>query len=132
MTPNEDAVVTETSTARSWLEEDGVIRHVIRAGTELELTAARENLQIVIELVAGAKKPMVADLSQLASASREVRELYAGSEAADVVRCVAIVLGSPVSCIIGNFYMAISRPIYPTRLFTKHEAAVGWAREHLG
>lgn len=124
---NADHVV-ETPTASTWLGQDGVLRHRIKNGITLDLAHARANLEVVKELCKGVPRPMVADMSGLLSAPRPVREFYAGSEAAESVRCVALVSKSPVSFAIGNFWLRISPPPYPTRLFRSRAEALKWAR----
>ena len=42
-------------------------------------------------------------------------------------RC-AVLVGHPVSRVLGNFFLGISRPAYPTRLFTDPAAAIGWLK----
>ena len=38
----------------------------------------------------------------------------------------ALVVGSPVSRVIGNFFVGLNRPKYPLRLFDDQEFATAW------
>ncbi len=95
----------------------------------LTIEDARENLDAMVDITKRRKVPMVADLSKIASATREVREYYASDAAAAVVTAVAIVVGNPVTRIIGSFFLRINRPPYPTAMFTSVDKAVDWARD---
>ncbi len=118
----------ETPTATTWLAADGVIRHVIAEGVQLQYEDAVRDMEAARQVAAGRRRPMVADLSKLLYASREVREHYASEEAAKVVSAVGMVVGSPVSRVIGNFFLRLNRPVYPIRMFDTRDAAVAWAR----
>ncbi len=37
-----------------------------------------------------------------------------------------LLIGSPVSRVIGNFFMGLNKPIYPTKLFTDPQKAIRW------
>jgi len=130
LAPEVSDKVVETPTARQWLGSDGMVRHVLRDGAVLDLPAARLNLRAVVTVSEGQRLPMVAVVTGLASATRQVRQFYAGAEAAEAVSCVAMVTGSAVSRVIGNFFVALNRPQAPTRMFGTLEQALVWAASH--
>jgi len=41
----------------------------------------------------------------------------------------ALVLDSPFSSFLGNFYLSVSKPKMPTRIFTKTEPALKWLQQ---
>jgi hypothetical protein len=105
---------------------DGVIHGVFLAGAEVALVDAAENLAATAELVEGKARPALIDLRGLRSQSAEARAHLAGPEAA-----VALVIASPLSRMIGNFYLGFNRPRVPTRLFTDAGEAEQWLRGFL-
>ncbi len=110
---------------------DGVIPGVFLAGAEVALVDAAENLAATAELVEGKARPALIDLRGLRSQSAEARAHLAGPEA-DAVSCaVALVIASPLSRMIGNFYLGFNRPRVPTRLFTDAGEAEQWLRGFL-
>ena len=40
--------------------------------------------------------------------------------------CVAILMESPLTVMIANFFVIFGKPHYPTRLFTSEESALAW------
>ena len=106
----------------------GVIHAVFLAGAEVVLADAKENLAATAELVGTRARPALIDLRLVRSQSAEARAELAGP-AADAVSCaVALVVASPLSRMIGNFYLGFNRPRVPTRLFTDVEEAERWLR----
>ena len=65
------------------------------------------------------------------SLSREARHYYASDEAAKVARAVALIVGTPVSRVLGNFYLGLSNPHLPTRLFSSEGEALEWLKGYI-
>ena len=56
---------------------------------------------------------------------RSARVLYAASTTSVAV---ALLVGSPLTRVIGMFFMGLNRPATPTRLFTSEPEALAWLR----
>jgi hypothetical protein len=63
------------------------------------------------------------------SSDRGAREVGAGPEVMAITSHMAVLVGNPMSRIIGNFFLRVTRPAYPTRLFTDEASARRWLRE---
>ena len=44
---------------------------------------------------------------------------------------IALLVGSPLSRVIGNFFVGLNRSTFPLRLFTSEEEAIAWLRTFL-
>jgi hypothetical protein len=122
--PPPDAEVYETSTLIIWLDEDGFLRIVCKPNAVHGPREAEENNAV---FPPGRKGPVIADIRSIASVNREAREMYrAQSENTTVL---ALVVKSPLSRMIGNFFVGLSRLSYPVRLFTDEVEALRWLRE---
>jgi hypothetical protein len=44
---------------------------------------------------------------------------------------VALLVGSPMSRAIGNFFIGLNKPLIPTRLFVSEPEALAWLRGFL-
>ena len=115
-----------TRTCRSWIDERGIIHSVAFPGSEETFEDAKENVAVTARLAGASKRPMLVDLRQAKSMSREVRQYYAGAETQRVLVATALLIGSPLSRAIGNFFMGLNKPIVPTRLFNDEAAAIAW------
>ncbi len=54
------------------------------------------------------------------------RDYFANEKSASVQRATALLVGTPVSRTIGNFFMGLNRPVSPTRLLTDPQKAIEW------
>ena len=44
----------------------------------------------------------------------------------DLVSALALIVGSPLSRIIGNFFLSVNKPLYPARLFDNEASGLAW------
>jgi hypothetical protein len=74
------------------------------------------------------KLPLLSDIRQIKSASREAREIFTqpDSEVARSISGMALLVNSTVSRVIGNFFLGFNKPIFPTRIFTNETASRRW------
>jgi hypothetical protein len=47
----------------------------------------------------------------------------------DLVSAVALVVATPLSRMMGNFFLTVSKPMAPTRLFDDEASALAWLQE---
>ncbi len=127
MTPPTHA--ERTRTCAIWV--DGVVRARFHDGAVVDLEDARENLALTARLTAGHRLPVLVDLRGVRSQSADARRLFAGPAATAVSVAVALVVESPMSRVVGNFYLGFNRPETPTRLFTSTDDAEQWLRSFL-
>ncbi len=108
------------------LGEDGILRITFPPGDTFDAASALMAVAEHRSVAAGRKLPTLVDVSNLRSMDREARELVSGPAVASVTARLAIVVGGPVSAMIGNFFLRVTKPQYPTRLFESREAAERW------
>lgn len=87
---------------------------------------ARENLGVLLSLVAPGRAPVLVDLRSIRAQSAEARAVFAGPEALRVSTAVGLLIGSPISRVLGNFYLGFNKPLTPSRLFTSVADARSW------
>jgi len=115
--------------AQVFLDPRGIFRIIHPPGARVELDDVLW-IRARHQQAAGSRKiPVLVDARQVRAMSLAARRAAAGVEIARITsRCVVLV-GGPVSALIGNFFMQVARPAYPTRLFTDVEAAEAWLLE---
>ena len=121
--------VIRTSTADVLTEPDGTVVLRFFAGSHVTAEATRAVMRAQISAARGAKRPTLADLRGIASSERGARELAGGPEIAAVTLRTAMLVGNPVSRILGNFFLRVTRPAYPARIFTDEASARHWLSE---
>ncbi len=72
------------------------------------------------------KTRVLIDMTSTTEISKEARDYFANERTASIQRATALLIGSPVSRVIGNFFMGLNRPVSPTRLFTDPQKAIQW------
>ena len=75
------------------------------------------------------KLPCFVDATGIKSVTREARE-YLGNEGSELVSVAGLLSHSPVSRTIGNFYLKITKPTIPTKIFTCENDAIKWLKRN--
>lgn len=114
--------------ARLWLDDDGIVRIVHVPGIEVSLADAEATMDAYLELRGGVSRPLLVDTQGMKSIDRAARALYASEEAARVATAVALIVDTPVTRVLGNFYLGLSKPHIPSRLFSEHAEALEWLK----
>ncbi|MGV3631594.1 MAG: STAS/SEC14 domain-containing protein [Bacteroidota bacterium] len=111
----------------TWRGEDGIVRTKVKPGSEVGVKEARENSAAVNSLsVNGDKFPLLIDARGIKSMTREARNQFSVRGRETSTTSFAIIIDSPLSRVIGNFFMGINKPAVPTRLFENEEEAIKW------
>jgi len=118
----------ETSAYWTWLGEDGVARTQVKKGSEVELEQAIENSRAVNSLDAS-KFPLLIDARGIKSITKEAREYFAVNDRDTKVTAMAILIESPLSKVIGNFYMLLNKPKMHSKLFLDEKSALKWLKK---
>jgi hypothetical protein len=119
----------ETSTAKmTWDSENEIVwTEVFADMTSVE--QAMEGMDAQERLRDRLNKEMtrvVVDFRGLTEMSKEVRDYFGNERTAAIQRASALLVGSPVSRVIGNFFMGLNKPLTPTRMFTDPREAIRW------
>jgi hypothetical protein len=115
----------------TFLNEDGIAITRVREDAEITIAEAKANTETIIRLTQGRTCPILVDTRMIKSISNEAREHFAMRGRVAHVNSIALLIQSPVSRIIGNFYISLNKPAVPTRLFTDESAALLWLRSQL-
>jgi hypothetical protein len=75
--------------------------------------------------------PILIDTRRMKSLDWEARKYYASDERPRVGNAVALLVGSSVSMVIGNFWLTINKPPYPSLLFSSEKKALEWLRGYM-
>lgn len=73
------------------------------------------------------RSPLLVDARDGGPMDRPARTEFA--RRGDLVAAVALLVRSPLSRIVANFFLSVARPMAPTPLFDDEAAALDWLRE---
>jgi len=119
------AEVTRTGTTIR-LDADGILRIKASPGLVDTLEDARQNVAIFAKIAAGKPRPLLIDMRAMKTQSREVRAYYTGPETLRLNLAVAVLVDSPISRVIGNFFLGFNKMELPTKLFKSEVEALAW------
>lgn len=117
-----------TETGKHHLDEQGIVHIVAFAGIEETLTQAKASIAGIRQVSGGVLRPLLLDMRLIKSQSREVRQYYGSPEAASAYSAIAILVGSPISRMIGNIFVGIGKLPAPTKLFSNEQEALVWLK----
>lgn len=120
----------ETKKIKFRLGPDNILRTECYPNTVMTLEDGIESTKISAELVNGMPLPLLCDLTNVSRMTRECRNHFAGEEHAATFSKAALIVTSPISRVIGNFFLGLNRPKKPTRLFNNRIDAIKWLMDN--
>ena len=122
--------LVETRTCTFELDPRGFVRATMKEGAEFDLEDAREATAATDRLTAGVAYPLLVDSRGLRYQTKAAREHFVGPEGVKVATAVALLVGSPVTRMVGNFFLRTNEHRNPTQLFSSETEAVRWLLAH--
>ena len=113
------------------LDPSGIAKCCVHKGYFLNLEDARENLEAVRQFGNGKRVAVLVDIRDAKGASKECRAYFASEEAAKIQSACALLVASPLSRLIGNFFIGLNKTKFPTKLFSNEAEAMDWLKNFL-
>jgi hypothetical protein len=120
-----------TRTAKIWLREDGIVQAVSFPNSYQTLEDAQVNAAALARMGQEKPRPWLIDIRLGQGVDRPARVYYSSAAVARFTRAVALLIGSPVSRVVANFFIGLNKQLVPTQLFTSEEQAVTWLQTFL-
>ena len=115
---------------RMWLRPDGIVQVVLAPRAAIVLEDAIAATEAVTRLTGGRLSPLLVDLRDASPQARSARLEFARRD--DVVSAVALIVGTPLGRMMGNLFISLSKPLFPTRLFDNEASALAWLQAFVG
>ena len=109
--------------------EDDLLTGYYKKDKKIDLAAAKQIVRDRLELAGDHSVLALAINLGVKNMTKEARDYLASEEGVKNLIAGAIITGSPVGSFIGNWYLSISKPLVPSRIFTKKEAAIKWLQQ---
>jgi len=129
LNPPDDA--TEITAFWTWMGKDGICRTKTKPLAVITLKEAMENSVAVTSFYKDKKFPLLIDARNIKYMEREARKHFSTNGRETKINSFAIMVKSPLSRMIGNFFMGLNKPAIPARLFDDENEAVKWLKQHL-
>jgi hypothetical protein len=112
--------------AEFWTDDD-ILFFIYKPGITMNIEAAKRVVADRIEVQKGIPYAVFCDMRGIKDSDKPARD-YLAKEGSSMVKAVAVLTDSPVTKIMANFYLTISRPIVPTKMFTDKSQAVDYLK----
>ena len=109
---------------RMWLRSDGIVHLVWGPRVTMGLEDAVAAVAAMTKLTGGRRSPLLVDTHDAGAQDRPARVEFV--RRGDLVSAVALIVATPLSRMMGNFYLNVSKPMAPTKLFDDKTSALAW------
>ncbi|MDH4262761.1 MAG: hypothetical protein OEV78_06945 [Spirochaetia bacterium] len=108
--------------------EDEILHLTIDYKNGITIDDAKEIVSAAIKLSKGEKFLCIMKSLNYSLPSREVRAYPVHDEVAKYIQAIAFIAINPVANIAARFFIKISKPPFPFKLFTDEEEAIKWLK----
>ncbi len=110
------------------LLEDGIFSVRFKRSVKIDYNLACQLIEARKQLRSNTPGLIILDGNGVTNVSKEARDLFVSEEAIEGVLAGAFIVNSPLTVVLGNFFIKISKPQRPARLFTDKAEAMKWLR----
>jgi hypothetical protein len=112
-----------------WVRPDGIVQIRWANAAVMNYEDAVAVTDAMTKLTGGKRCPLLVDAHNAGPQDRAARSEFA--RRGDLVSAVALLGATPLSRMTGNFFIAVSKPMAPTKLFNDEPSALAWLREFM-
>lgn len=114
----------DTKLVKVWLEKNGIIYLVDHGTVKLNLTNAQDIWETVDQVKLGQARPIFADIRKSKPPNLEVRRYFSQNDSGSLVNAVGLLIESPLSRVIGSFFLGLNKLPVPVQLFSEKKKAI--------
>jgi hypothetical protein len=123
---NMERPYSENDFAEFWIE-DNILFFIYKKNSRIDIAAAQRIVEDRIKLQQGVAYSVFCDAREVKDSDKAGRD-YLANEGSHLVKVVAVITGSPITKMMSNFYLAINKPLIPTKLFTDKSEAIAYLK----
>lgn len=116
----------DTTKFRAWLRPDGVVQFDWVPGFAIDGAYAAAAMDAGRVAAGGEPRGVLVDMRDLGVMDKSARSVFAAPN--DWAYAVALWVRSPLSTVLANFFLGVSRARLPVRMFTREAQAVAWLK----
>ena len=106
--------------------KNNILFATYKKGLEINLVIAKEIVQSRLKFMQGEKLPVIVFDGGVVSMSKDARDFFGSAEGNEGLLAGAIIQNTPVSAAINNFFLFVSKPNIPAKIFINVDAALKW------
>ena len=113
-----------------FLKDTGILHVVALDGAYLEYEDGLEIIEAVAQIAQAKRLPVMVDIRKAKGASHACRKLFQGEELAKYQSAAALIVDSPISYLVGNFFIGLNKTPFPLQIFTNEDKALDWLQTY--
>jgi hypothetical protein len=119
----------ENDFCKIWLS-NGILFVEYKPRLVMNLEAAKQIVADRLKVSNGVSRPLFLDARNFISMDRATMKYYKTKEVVEYITFAAFLTGSPLSSLAGNIFLALEKPLVPTKLFTDEKKALKWLKKY--
>jgi hypothetical protein len=123
--------IYETELLNCWFDEHGILVSDSKS-VEKSIHHYDQLFELYDQLSEKGTKKLctLGNISKSQQLTKPVRD-YINGQLPKYIKAMALVSESSVGKTVGNFFILLSSPKYPTRIFSNKEDAISWLKQYL-
>lgn len=107
---------------------DGLFYFQFKKNTIIDYKLARYLVETRKRITRNEPFLMLFNGDNITNVTKDARDFFASKEATDGIIAGAFIVNSPLTVVLSNFFITISKPKKPAKLFTDKAEAIKWLR----
>ncbi len=118
--------IIKTKNCRIWLDKYGILHSEYFENTTENIKTATENIQAGKQFTGKSPYSIVVDIRPLQYITKEARQRFAEDDNSIEI---ALLVKSPLSRMLGNFFLRLHGNTKPVKLFEEEKQAIHWIKK---
>ena len=110
--------------------KEGILYATYKQGLTTTLEVARQMVQSRLEFIEDQSYPMLIRSQGIVSIDKSARDYFSSDKGVEKILAGAFILPSVFNKFLINFYLAITKPKVPNRVFTDEQEALKWLTKY--
>lgn len=125
-----DTKIYDLPTTTLWFDKDGIVCSISKKIPPQTLEDSKKGVEDFKKIIGNKKVCLLADVTNSAETTREVRD-YAAIELPKLVKAVAMISKSALGRMLANMFFSIKEQPYPVKMFSDEVEAKQWLKKFL-
>jgi hypothetical protein len=101
-----------------------------KPGLVMNIDNARKMVSDRLKVSNGITRPLLLKARNFISMDRATMKFYKTKEVVQHVTCAAFILDSALGTLAGNIFLALEKPLVPTKIFKDEQKALEWLEKY--
>ena len=119
----------ENDHCRIWVT-NGILIMEYKPGLVMNIDNARKMVSDRLKVSNGITRPLLLKARNFISIDRATMKFYKTKEVVQHVTCAAFILDSALGTLAGNIFLALEKPLVPTKIFKDEQKALEWLEKY--